>query len=281
MGALLWLSDKKRAFPGLFAKVLKPITAVAVGTTLTLTGLQQQVPPPYWQAHFAWAPYNFVRPLVSATTTAALVLIVINAILPLAAYIPHAVAMRSMGLLEARVRKGSTRNFADQCVRRYLRYHNDGEPIRIICISGRDLFVDYSADFQAPLRAFAEKGHLHVLFPRSDPSNSTVMERYATYSDAFRASNYPTIEDLVLEIKRSKDFLTRNGDNKAWEHDVLCMWRVVLLSDHCIVQNYFPNRSGCNSDMSPIFVFEKEADCIFSYYDTFEQMFTLLSKPHP
>ncbi len=110
------------------------------------------------------------------------------------------------------------------------------------------------------------------------PDNPTISSRYGTYKERIQKSNYPSNADLVREIDISKDLLKGNVENKVFVHDELCMWRVVILSEHCLVQNYFPNHSGCQSDASPVFVFEKEEKFSHSYYETFQQMFQLPAK---
>lgn len=278
--SLLWLGDKKRAFPEFFAHILKPGISIAAGTVLTVIGLKPTNAPEFWknwglESHVSYSTFHTI---VQAGLESGLILIVINGVLPLLIYIPHAVAMRSMGLIEAKASGSGRRKLVLSCLTRYLKYHNDNEPIRVICISGHDLITRYENGYSAPLKPYAEKGLLHVLFPSSDPHNPTISARYATYKPEYRRSNYPAIEKLIQEIDFTKALLREHKDNRIFEHHELCMWRVILLSDHCIVQNYFPNHSGCQSDTSPIFVFEKAVDCAYSYYGTFDQMFKLLSE---
>lgn len=159
-------------------------------------------------------------------------------------------------------------------INKYLKWHEPAQPIKVICISGHNLFGS-----EAPLFDAAKSGQLQVLFPQSDENNPTIKARYATYKSDFKTDTYPTVARLVEEINTSKDALKQNTRNKIYEHAELCMWRVVLLSDHCLVQNYFPNHTGCHSDTAPVFVFFKEPECPHSYYDTFHQMFELLTAP--
>ena len=215
--------------------------------------------------------YAATRSFFVSTVSAFLAFIICRAILPLLFYAPHAMSMRSMGLLEASVRKDGMRS----SVEKYLKWHEADRPIKVICISGRNLFGS-----QGPLFEAAEKGQLEVLFPQSDENNPTVKARYSTYKADFRTDTYPTLTDLVREINISKAALKQNARNKIFEHAELCMWRVVLLSNHCLVQNYFPNHTGCHSDSAPVFVFYKEPECPHSYYDTFYQMFELIAQPH-
>jgi hypothetical protein len=161
-------------------------------------------------------------------------------------------------------------------IKKFLKWHNQVVPIKVICISGHNLFT--TADNpNAPLAKYVNEGLVQALFPKSEEQNPTIKARYETYGASFKSSKYPSVGDLVREIDISKSLIRKHGNNKVFEHDELCMWRVVILTEHCIVQNYFPNHAGCQSDLSPVFVFEKELDCPFSYYETFSKMFDLLS----
>jgi hypothetical protein len=182
---------------------------------------------------------------------------------------PHAVAMYSMGLLEASIKE----NGMETALKKFLKWQKEDEPVKVICISGRKLF-----GYGAPLEAIARAGRIEALLPISNKDNTTIRFRYETYKPNFRKSIYPTPDDLVREIEISKGILLENIENKIYEHDELCMWRVVLLSNHCLVQNYFPNFSGEHSTISPVFVFFKETVCPHSYYETFAEMFKILSK---
>jgi hypothetical protein len=48
------------------------------------------------------------------------------------------------------------------------------------------------------------------------------------------------------------------------------------MSHVCIVQNYFPNHAGGDSDAAPVFVFENSDDSPNGYYRTFSTMFDLI-----
>jgi hypothetical protein len=272
MKVLLYLGDKKRAFPHGFKMALVYIVTFLVAWFAAHLGWSdEQAEPSWWPNRFDNYSFTFARIFSFGISLISgfFVFIFCRAIVPLLFFAPHAMAMRSMGLLEASVNK----NGMHSALRKYLKWHDDDKKIKVICISGRNLFGSQGLLFEA-----AEKGRLEVLFPQSDENNPTIKARYSTYNPEFRKDIYPTLADLVREINISKDSLKQNARNTIYEHAELCMWRVVILSDHCIVQNYFPNWSGCHSDLAPIFVFEKEPDCPHSYYDTFLSMFTLLSE---
>jgi hypothetical protein len=214
----------------------------------------------------------FVFELFLSVLTGIVVAAVINPVLPTLLYLPYAAAMRSMGLLRATTAPGELGRLLEQ----YLKMHDDTS-IRVICISGRHLFREpKDAETPAPLAAAAKNGRLRVVMPISIESNATVRARWNSYTKDYREQMYPEPKDLILEIDQGKAFLKKNG-NDIVEHDILCMWRVVLLSGHCLVQNYFPNLLGADSDRAPVFVFENSPECDFSYYRTFETMFDLIS----
>ncbi len=114
--------------------------------------------------------------------------------------------------------------------------------------------------------------------PVSDTATATIDARYHSYNEDFRRAVYPSPEELVREVDISKSFLRTIPGNRITEHNILCMWRVILLDDYCIVQNYFPQTPGGHrhSDDAPVFVFEKSTECSFSYYKSFETMFDLI-----
>lgn len=277
---LLWLGDKKRAFPSMFGKVLKWGVAPIVTLAITWFGFKADDPSQFWIEHCQWLEshnikYAVVWSFVASSLTYTGVIVMSKVLLPLLIYAPHAVSMRSMGLVEARIQHEGMQ----KTLNKYLQFHDKSKPVKVICISGFSLFTRVGKDGDtAPLYKYAREGNLHVLMPRSDPTNPTIKERYDTYSLGYRKSHYQKIGRLIDEIDASKDFLRENTGNILKEHNALCMWRVVLLSGHCFVQNYFPNHSGCQSDFSPVFVFEKEDDCPHSYYETFSKMFEIMTK---
>ena len=118
---------------------------------------------------------------------------------------------------------------------------------------------------------------MDVIMPVSDPTNPTILGRFDTYTKEFKEEfKYENAASLAEETKRNKLELLKNGRNTLIEHNILCMWRVVILSEYCIVQTYFPNHAGVESNNAPIFVFKKNA--AVGYYATFDLMFDLLVK---
>ena len=116
--------------------------------------------------------------------------------------------------------------------------------------------------------------------PKSEKNNSTIENRYNSYTQSYKESNGLTdISRFVKEINDGKEFLNKYG-NDYREHDILCMWRVIILSKHCVVQSYFPNNKAGHSFMSPTFVFQKE-NADNSYYNTFLSMFDLIKAMGP
>ena len=214
----------------------------------------------------------FIFELFLSVLTGVVVAVVVNPLLPSLLYLPYAAAMRSMGLLRATTAPGELGRLLEQ----YLDIH-DGSPIKVICISGRHLFREpRDADTPAPLADAAKNGQLRVIMPVSIESNATVRARWNSYFKDYQERVYPEPKSLISEIDAGKTFLKKNG-NVIVEHDILCMWRVVILSGHCLVQNYFPNLKGADSDRAPVFVFENSPECNFSYYKTFDTMFELIS----
>ena len=255
---LLFLGDKKRAFPNGFKKVLVYVLFPIVSGLVTYFGWKVQTQPAYWPDFLtnSFITYAAARSFIVSTVCAFVAFIVCRALLPLLFYVPHAMSFRSMGLLEASVRENGMKS----CIIKYLKWHDSKKRIKVICISGRNLFGS-----QGPLFESANAGRLQVLFPKTDRENPTIKARYDTYNKDFRADTYPSVDDLVREVKISKEALKQNARNGIHEHNELCMWRVVLLSSHCIVQNYFPNHSGCHSDTAPVFVYYKEPECPHSW----------------
>jgi hypothetical protein len=88
----------------------------------------------------------------------------------------------------------------------YLGQHPEAEQIRVICISGDSLFGENSATPKGQLKNWANRGNLDVIMPVSSADNATVQERFATYSGETRG-NYPTVEHLVNEMRRTKEQL--------------------------------------------------------------------------
>lgn len=159
----------------------------------------------------------------------------------------------------------------------YLRFQAPTERVRIICISGRSLFRETPDGAEPPLMAWAKSGHIDLVVPRAIATNATVKERYGKYCTDFLQKNYPNgIDDLVDEMKKGIAHLKHFNGNTVTEHNVLVLWRVVLLSKFCIVQSYFPNAAGYESDRAPLFVYMKNGSS--SFYETYSEMFDMLRR---
>jgi hypothetical protein len=127
----------------------------------------------------------------------------------------------------------------------------------------------------------AMKGELEVIMPRSEVDNATVRARFDTYREDYKlANNISTPDAFLYEINAGKSFLLKCR-NKVFEHNILCVWRIILFSEHCIVQNYFPNVSKGDSFEAPMFVYAKNAGSEnplsrYSYYYLYSAMFDLI-----
>jgi hypothetical protein len=159
----------------------------------------------------------------------------------------------------------------------FLHGHPGADRIRVICISGSHLFGSETEGLDSPLRPWAERGLLDVVMPVSSPRHPTVLERHKRYRGELEKLQYPDANALVEEIKRGKAYLRSRG-NTVTEHNILCMWRVIILQNYCLVQNYFPNLSGRNSDHAPTFVYKNTGKD--SYYQAYLEMFSLVNR-HP
>ncbi|MEQ1934672.1 MAG: hypothetical protein ABL962_12485 [Fimbriimonadaceae bacterium] len=211
--------------------------------------------------------HNAMTLLVSLLFTLSL-----SSALPYIFYAQHTTAMRALGLAGVFEQSDAIQGI----LQRYVSMAGNEGRIRIICISGRQLFREVAGK-SAPLQKAAMEGRLDVIMPISDETSITIRERFDTYLDPFKDATYPEgVSGLVREIGASKTFLAKHATNTVHEHNTLCMWRVVLFKNHCVVQNYFPNPAGAASDGAPLFVFENIGPG--SYYRTFETMFNLLSK---
>src|SRR5689334_1624595 len=124
MAALLFLGDKKRAFPEAFKKGLAYLIFPIVVGFASYTGFQQQTPPSSWTKYHLdqqkIISYAAVRSFVVSTGCSLCSFIILRVFLPLSFFTPHAVAMRSMGLLEASVHKDGMR----KRLQKYMSYHD-------------------------------------------------------------------------------------------------------------------------------------------------------------
>ncbi len=204
---------------------------------------------------------------------AALSYLVLRCFIPFFLVAQRAIATHTMGLVGASVAPGAIQQFLSWYIRPEI--HPAAERIRIICISGERLFGSRETDEDRPLRDWARRGKLDVVMPVSCTDNPTISERARRYCDDLKRERYRDANDLVSEIDKGKDFLHHYG-NIVTEHDVLCMWRVVILQNYCLVQNYFPNIDGQFSDDAPTWVYQNTGK--YSYYQTYLEMFELIKR---
>jgi len=139
----------------------------------------------------------------------------------------------------------------------------------VICISGESLFGSKLTTDARPLRSWADRGKLDVVMPVSAADNPTLSERYETYSAEVKATRYSSVDDLIAEADAGKEYLLAKA-NTVTEHNLLCMWRAVILQNYCIVQNYFPNSEGGLSDFAPALVYQNTGK--YSYYQMYLEM---------
>lgn len=240
-----------------------------------------KIEPKWWPPNGYWTFPNTLKSLVSLFAGLILTQPIARGLVPLLIYVPHAIAMRNLGLVAVTTNKSEAARLQLHAASN----HDPKEKVKVICISGRYLFREAALPGdggpQLPLHDLARKGLLEVIMPTSDPENPTIAERYATYTQDFRDENgIPKIEDFIKhEIRSGKDFLLRHN-NRLYEHTSLCMWRVVIYSDFCFIQNYFPNSHKSESFRAPVFVYAKRIDGIGpnSYFETFSSMFDLVKK---
>jgi hypothetical protein len=214
------------------------------------------------------ALYLFLHGLCSFVFTVVMT-VFFSALLPLLSYTPHAIEMRKLGLVRCATRHSDI----DRLVREISSKEPQSSLIRVICISGRHLFREDEGEKPPPLLNWANSGRLDVVMPATGAHNPTISARWDGYADDFRQANYPTIDILEREVAESRSFLLSKG-NKVASHQHLCFWQVVLFSEQCVVQSYFPNSSGRGVNRAPVFLFEK-GDEPHSYYSTFDMMFEL------
>ena len=187
---------------------------------------------------------NVVFSFVLQITVSLFLITAMESLIPIFYYCRCAAHMHKLGVEEI-----STSNESSfTLIRKYLQKQHKNEDIRIICISGNRLFVKHDS----PLYEAAKTGKLKVVMPTSTDTNRTILERFETYSEQFKDdNNIHSVGDLVNEVIAGKMFLSKNQNNVIKEHNTLCMWRVVLLSEYCIVQAYFPNYNQADSHLAP------------------------------
>lgn len=247
-------------------------------------GIDHLKNPSWW---FIPSPISYAVTLKFGLSTALATIfteIVVRAILPLLLYIPQTIGMKNVGLVFI----SEDPDESWRLIQKASNEHDPAKKILVICISGRHLFREESMVLPggarlSPLHEAGKKGQLEVLMPRSNPGNSTIKNRYATYGVNYKLENdLMTVQDFIREIDDGKRFLRNNG-NTVHEHDILCMWRLIIFSHLCIVQNYFPNPQGQHSFLAPIMVFEKgdKPTPWIRYYETFCEMFELIKAGGP
>jgi len=187
------------------------------------------------------------------------------------AYAQRGMAFRELGLVAASVNPRGLHDMLSWYLKPEI--HPENEPIRIICISGESLFGSDLTEGHRPLRHWADRGMLDVVMPVRSESNLTVSERFRRYSAKLKTEKYKDIHALLDEMTRAKEYL-RDRNNAVTEHDLLCMWRVVILQNYCLVQNYFPNIDGNLSDFAPTLVYQNTGR--HSYYTMYLEMFKLI-----
>lgn len=239
-----------------------------------------EIPNPSWWGTLK--PYIQCSTLIkfglSAGISTIFAAVFVRGLFPLLFYVPQSIAMRGLGLAYI---SGEHEESWKQ-INKALDAHKSNEKIRVICIRGEYLFakaVDPHGKI-SPLHQAAQDGKLEVIMPVSLESNPTVSNRYSCLSSDYKKRNQiRTIEAYVRSIGQNKEFL-RDFSNVYYEHNILCMWRVILFSDQCVVQNYFPCPPGEHSYLAPTFIFNKATEYPnqISYYSTFSEMFDLIKK---
>jgi hypothetical protein len=203
----------------------------------------------------------------------------IRGAMPLLFFSPNAIALRSLGVWEAHGSKRDPLNV----MKKFISKNPENSRVKVICISGKHLFNEFMTPegTQSPLWQKAKNGLLDVVMPISKPENATIAFRHKTYSDDYKVQEkITTVQAFVEQINHGKGWLRSRSENIIYEHDILCMWRVLILDEYCLVQNYFPNPHKGHSFESPLLVFKKVSDeqKLSSYYYTFTEMFNLIAK---
>jgi len=225
--------------------------------------------PVWWTTTFVGWKTSLLVGTAAAGVLAGLILCEIFILtLPILLYAPQAVAMRTLGLLFVSIKAEESLRLTEIFSR------GAKQSIKVVCISGKHLFRTKGS----PLHEKALAGQLEVIMPRSDKTNPTVENRYATYPEQYKfAEHISTMDEYVEQIDAAKRFLL-NFNNTVHEHDGLCPWRIVVIDDRCLVQSYFPNKQGNESHQAPAFVFRRvgEVDHVHTYHECFEQTYDLL-----
>jgi hypothetical protein len=266
-------------FKVILAIIISPLVIYLVISLTKVLGIDQFQDPPWWPLPYWGSSAVVTKVILSIILSTILIEVLGRGIFPFLFYGPQALAMRSVGLWY--VTEDPEESW--QIIQKGMKQHDSNQTIRVICISGRHLFREESMNLpsrarKSPLHTAASGGNLEVIMPKSELSNQTITSRYATYSPTYkRENNILTVDAFIDEINLGKAFLRNNG-NTVQEHNILCMWRVIIFSKMCIVQNYFPNPRGEHSFLAPIMVFRKpdKPTPWIQYYDTFCEMFRLV-----
>jgi hypothetical protein len=265
--------------PIIFSLCASVIVMIIVFFLTLLFELDQLSNPSWWKYTGLLSLSNVARAIISLGCGILLTQPLARGLLPMLAILPQAIAMKNLGLMFVSTSHG-------ECARLILKAsseHNPNEKVKVICISGRYLFREIRMPgddgVSLPLHDLAMKGQLDVIMPVSNSNNATIKARYGTYTKEFLMANgIPNIQRFIdYEIEAGKEFL-QHYENDVCEHDILCMWRVIIFSEHCLVQNYFPNATKAESYRAPMFMYAKRADGSEpnSYYNTYLEMFNLI-----
>ena len=207
-------------------------------------------------------------------------------IFPLLAYLPFTIANKDLGIVAASMDARVVVSWMEEAARRTIA--SSGERIKVVCLTGKHLWqTPPSGSEVAPLAIAASAGKLDVIAPRLDPAHPTVRARFATYTSDFKDEQGIHSEaDLVREMNESRaNLLSKSSANTITEHGILCMWRIVLTKEFCIVQSYFPNHGGSDSFKAPAFFYRnvnagngQGSPRIDSLYDTYAHMVELVRR---
>jgi hypothetical protein len=253
------------------------ISFAAFSVPSYLNGLDKIGGPEWWPAIGVLTPGRVTVALIGLAGGTFLKFLFFDGLVSLLAYLPGTIANRELGFHAVALDETASIRFTAEQAKK----HSRDRKVRVLCISGRFLFgtEQTPTGLFPPLKDMASSGLLDVVMPVSDPRNLTIAERFSTYtSETGPAIGISSIDDFVAEIDRGKKLLSKNSGNLLSEHNMLCMWRVVLFDTVCVVQNYFPNKHGTASYKAPTFVFEKVASSPNCYYEIFSNMFDIIKK---
>lgn len=232
--------------------------------------------------------HRFALPLATGALSAVAMVIFTAFVFPLLAYLPFTIAHKDLGIVATSMDSRLVIAWMGEAARRAISSTTDR--IKVVCLTGKHLWQTPPFDgVAAPLAIAASAGKLDVIMPCPDPKHPTVQARFATYTDSFKnEQNINSEDDLVKEMAKSKaDLLRRSNANTITEHCILCMWRIVLTEEFCIVQSYFPNHGGVDSFKAPAFFYKNvnvgkaqgapRIDCL---YDTYAHLVELIGRPN-